>query len=245
MKKIYGIIIGLLTIVSLGWVIQLTLEGKPIAKISLSEFERPQSLSEAVKMRLRQEIKDHAIIFLGVDPDEPTHLEVWKNFINEMIEPGWKFDEILVEKGLSYKEPWNLGEHLIDVRENELSLKASWNEVSNKEKRVVVVVPSVFSSQLIKDNPVQRLKVNPNEGRFLSLSLVPLGENTNEPEVSRIPCAAEGSDYTGQSPLGCMIRKKAMFWKKPFKNKKYLGIVEQVGLHDYLVYFRKPNTTNN
>lgn len=240
MKKIYAVLIGLLTVVSLGWVIQLTIEGKPIAKIKLSEFEKPRNLSDAVKMRLRQEIKDHSIVFLGVDPDEPVHLEVWNHFINEMIEPGWKFDEILIEQRLVLNEPWGLGEKLIDFKENEATLKRDWNEMGNRDKRVVVVVPHVFSSQLINDNPVQRLKQNPNEGRFLSLSLVPLGENPNEAEVNRIPCVAEGSDYTGQSPLGCMIRKKAMFAKKPFHNKNYLGVVEQVGLHDYLVYFRKP-----
>lgn len=240
MKKIYAVLIGLLTIISIGWVIQLTLEGKPIAKIKLSEFEKPQNLSNAIKMRLRQEIKDHSIVFLGVDPDEPVHLEVWKHFINEMIEPGWKFDEILIEQGLALKESWGLGEKLINVKESESAFKRSWNDSSFRDIRVVVIVPHVFSSQLIKDNPVQRLKLNPNEGRFLSLSIVPLGENSNEAEVNRIPCVAEGSDYTGQSPLGCMIRKKAMFAKKPFHNKNYLGVVEQVGLHDYLVYLRKP-----
>lgn len=243
MKKIYAVLIGLLTVVSIGWVIQLTIEGKPVAKIKLSEFEKPQNLSEAIRMRLRQEIKDHSIVFLGVDPEEPIHLEVWKHFINEMVEPGWKFDEILIEQGLALKEPWTLGEKLIDVKESEASLKNTWNDPAYKEKRIAVVVPHIFSSQLIKDNPVQRLKINPNEGRILSLSIAPLGQNTNEVEVNRIPCVAEGADYTGQSPLGCMIRKKAMFAKKPFQSKSYLGVVEQVGLHDYLVYLRKPRIT--
>lgn len=240
MKKIYAVLIGLLTIISIGWVIQLTIEGKPVAKIKLSEFETPKNLSDAVKMRLRQEIKDHPIVFLGVDPEEPSHLEVWKHFINEMDEPGWKFDELLIEQGLSLKEPWRSGEKMIDVKENEMALKTAWNDPSYKEKRIVVVVPNIYSSQLIKDNPVQRLKLNPNEGRILSLSIVPLGQNANEVEINRLPCVAEGADYTGQSPLGCMIRKKARFVKKPFHNKSYLGAVEQVGLHDYLVYLRKP-----
>lgn len=240
MKKIYAVFIGTLTIIALVWVIQLTLEGKPVAKIKLSEFEQPQKFSDAIRMRLRQEIKDHAVVFLGVDPEEPLHFEIWKAFLQETVEPGWKFDEILIEQGLKKGESWGLGEKPIDLKENEDLLKADWNSPTGKEMRRAVLVPHVFSSQLIKDNPVQRLKYHPNEARFLSLSLVPLGSNAQEPEIQRLPCSSEGSDYTGQSPLGCMVRKKAMFWKKPFKNKKYLGLVEQVGLHDYLVYFRKP-----
>lgn len=243
MKKIYAIFVSIFALAALVWVIQLTLEGKPVAKIKLSEFETPKNLSDAIRMRLRQELKDHTIVFLGVDPEEPQHLDLWKYFVTETVEPGWKFDEIIIEKGLNISPAWGIGEKIIDLREMEPILKQSWNEAGARDKRIAVIVPSVYSSQLIKDNPVQRLKLNPNEGRFLSLSLVALGESASDPVVSHIPCVAEGSDYTGASPLGCMIHKKAMFWKKPFKNKKYLGIVEQVGLHDYLVYFRNPTTS--
>ncbi len=241
MKKIYAIIIGILSLVALVWVIQLSLEGKPVVKIKLSEFQSTKELSQSILMRLRQEIKDHSILFLGVDPEEPLHLEVWRELLMMDQEPGWKIDEIFVEKGLILPKPLGLGENIIDVKEFESHFKTTWFSESYKNKRVAVIVPNIYSSQLIKDNPAQRLKSNPNESRILSLSLVPLSDNTESPEVNRIPCAADGADYTGQSPLGCMIRKKAMFWKRKFapkKNGSYLGIVEQVGLHDYLIYFR-------
>lgn len=238
MKYIYGFFIGVLTLAALIWVIQLGIEGKPIAKIKLSEFQSPIEVSQAINMRLRQELKDHSIVFLGVDPDEPEHLLIWKEFLRLIQEPGWKFDEVIIDSGLGVKDSWALGEQVFNIKEMEATLKAHWSSPEFNNKRVAIVVPDIYSSQLIKDNPVQRLKVNPNEGRMLSISLVPLGKNTNEEAVNRIPCSAEGADYTGQSPLGCAIRKKAMFWSKPLKEGVRLGILEQHGLHDYLFFYR-------
>lgn len=241
MKKIYLTLIGLLSLVALTWVIQLSLQGKPVTKIKLSEFQSPLDLSTSIILRLRQELKDHPIVFLGVDPEEASHIEVWNALIKNLQEPGWKFDEIIMEKGLPFLKPLNMGEKILDIKENESSLKALWEQENFNNKRIVIIGPSIYSSQLVKDNPAQRLKTNPNDSRILSLTIVPLSDSTDAIEVNRIPCAASGADVTGESPLGCMIKKKAMFWNKKFKygkNKSTLGIVEQVGLHDYLVYMK-------
>jgi hypothetical protein len=242
MKYIYGIFIGFLAVAALAWVIHLGIEGKPVAKIKLSEFQSNREIAEAVNMRLRQELKDHSVVFLGVDPEEPAHLQIWKEFLQLAIEPGWKFDEILIEKALGESEPWGLGEINLDVKEQEAELKTRWSSEGYKSKRVAVVVPHIYASQLIKDNPVQRLKLNPNEGRMLSITIVPLAQKADAPEVNRLPCAADGADYTGQSPLGCVIRKRSMFWNKPLKEGVRLGLVEQFGLHDYILFFRNSNS---
>lgn len=240
MKYIYGVFIGIVTLIALGWMIHLGIEGKPLAKIKLSEFKSEEDLAKAINMRLRQEIKDHSIVFLGVDPEEPQHISIWKQFIVQNQEPGWKFDRIILEKNLSSSEKLGLGEEILDIKEKETELKFQWQSPDYKNKRIVLIVPSIYSSQLIKDNPVQRLKLNPNEGRILSISLVPMSDKKEAPEIQRIPCVAEGVDYTGQSPLGCAIKKKSMFWSKPLKEGVRLGIVEQFGLHDFLAFYRHP-----
>lgn len=238
MKYLYIAFVSLITVLALAWVIHLGIQGKPVAKIKLSEFTSTKDLSESVQMRLRQELKDHGIVFLGVDPDEPEHLVVWKQFLQDLNEPGWKFDEIFIEQGLGLKETWGLGEKVIDIKKEEAALKLLWASEVYKDKRIAVVVPHVYSSQLIKDNPVQRVKASPEDARVLSLTIVPLAQSEKEDEIARVPCAAEGADYTGQSPLGCVIRNKAMFWRKELKSKTRLGIVEQFGLHDYLIFYR-------
>lgn len=240
MKYIYGIFIGIITLVALVWVIHLGISGKPLAKIKLSEFQSTKEAADAVFMRLRQELKDHPIVFLGVDPEEPEHLQIWREFLKEVKEPGWKFDEIYIESGLEAKEAWGLGEQQVDIKEKESEFKQLWSEQALRGKRVAVVVPHVYSSQLIQNNPVQRIKSNPQDLRIISISIVPLAQSPKDPEVLRLPCASEGSDYTGKSPLGCAIRNKAMFWTKaPSPKASRLGILEQFGLSDYLFFFLK------
>lgn len=238
MKYIYGIFVGLITLVALGWIIHLGLEGKPLAKIKLSEFKSEAEVAQAFAMRLRQEVKDHPIVFLGVDPEEATHLDIWKSFIALNKEPGWQFDEVLVEKNLGLVKALGLGERTLDIKEKETELKYLWQSPEYQKKRIALIVPSVYASQLLKDNPVQRLKSNPNEGRILSISLVPLAPNAESKDIQRIPCVAEGVDYTGQSALGCVIRKKSMFWSKPMKQGVRLGVLEQFGLHDFIAFYR-------
>lgn len=238
MKYIYGIFIGVVAVAALAWIIHLGVQGKPLAKIKLSEFQSDQELAKAIAMRLRQELKDHSVVFLGVDPEESEHLLIWKEFLQQANEPGWKFDEILIEEGLTLGPPWGLGERIVNIKAEETNLKELWASANYKEKRIAVVVPHIYGSQLIKDNPVQRVKLNPNEGRILSLTIVPMGQTGEEAAVTRLPCVADGVDYTGQSPLGCAIRKKSMFWSRPLKPGVRLALVEQFGLHDYLVFFR-------
>lgn len=244
MKKIYAVFIGLFSLIALVWVLQLSLKGKPIAKIKISEFQRPKDLSEAILMRLRQEIKDHRIVLLGVDPEEPLHLEIWKEFLLQIKEPGWKFDEIYIEKNLprlNANDFKPLTDKFIDIKLEEPSLKKQFENESKKNKRIALIVPHIYSSQLIKENTVQRLKVHPEDPQILSLTVVPLAETVEEEVAKRVPCVGEGADYSGESPLGCMIQNKARFWmlKKRVKNPEaHWGIVEQVGLNDYLVFFK-------
>lgn len=238
MKYLYISFVSLVSIVALVWVIQLGIQGKPVAKIKLSEFSSVEEVGDSILMRLRQELKDHNIVFLGVDPEELEHLEIWRHFLLAAKEPGWKFDEIIVEQGLGLKMAWGLGEQQIELKKEEESLKSLWNSEAYKNKRVAIVVPHIYSSQLIKNNPIQRLKNNPEDGRFLSISAVPLAKSDKEPEIKRVPCAAEGSDFTGESPLGCAIRNKSVFWKKPPKENARLGIVEQYGLNDYILFYK-------
>jgi hypothetical protein len=235
MKYLYIIFVSLLSIVALVWVIQLGIQGKPLAKIKLSEFASVEGVSDSILMRLRQELKDHNIVFLGVDPEEPEHMEIWRHLLLAAKEPGWKFDEIIVERGLQPKDPWGLQERVVDFKKEEEGLKSLWNSEAYKTKRIAVVVPHIYSSQLIKDNPIQRLKSNPEDVRFLSITAVPLAKSDKEPEIVRLPCAGEGADFTGESPLGCAIRNKSVFWKKPPKEKARLGVVEQYGLNDFIL----------
>jgi hypothetical protein len=238
MKYLYGIFIGILSVVALVWVIRLGIEGKPVTKIKLSEFSTSKDVAVALTMRLRQEIKDHKIVFLGVDPEEPEHLSICLEILNTTDEPGWRFDEILMDKSLAKVKPLGVGEKIVDLRAQESELKNLWSQEAYKERRLAVIVPHVYSSQLLLDNPVQRLKPSPEDGRVLSVTIVPLGQKGDEPEINRLPCVAEGADFTGQSPLGCAIRKKAMFWSRPLKKGVRLGILEQFGLHDFVLFFR-------
>jgi hypothetical protein len=238
MKYLYIAFVSLITIAALVWVIQLGIQGKPIVKIKLSEFKSSNEVAESTLMRLRQELKDHSIVFFGLDPEEPEHFLIWAHLVKQAQEPGWRFDEVYVEKDLSV--PTNLIPEMkrIDVKEKEAEFKSLWASDAYRGKRVAVIVPHIYASQLIQNNPVQRMKVAPEDGKILSISLVPLAGTPRDPELERLPCAAEGSDYTGKSPLGCAIRNKSMFWTKPLKAGVRLGVLEQFGLHDYLFFYR-------
>jgi hypothetical protein len=253
-KKIYIIFMVLFVIGGLVFLIQMGLKEKPLAKIKWSGFNSEAEVARAISLRLRQEIKDHSIVFLGVEPGNKNHLNIWKEWLILNSEPEWQFDEVLFEPGLKFAgETWPAAKAL-DIRKDQEFFVQMIRDPKNAKRRIAVILPHVYSSQLIVDNPVKRV-IKESRVKILSITLLEM-EHTN------LPCVAEGVDYTGQSILGCKVKEKLFFvknnnsrwgtqpppyYKDPtadFDNKKtkdesiWSGTLEQYGISDFLMFMK-------
>lgn len=233
-KKIYIVMLVLIGLGGLSFLIQLSLKGKAVVKIAWSDFASEDEVANAISMRLRQELKDHNVVFLGVEPGSKNQLSIFKKWVNLNTEPGWKFDEVFIEPELVFRQEVWPEAKIFDIRKDQETFVQLVRDLKKTNHRVVVVVPQIYSSQLIVDNPVKRV-IKESEQEILSITLVAI-DNTE------LPCTAEGADYTGQSALGCVVKEK-LFFTKNKKTKSgvlWSGMLEQYGLSDFLMFIKNP-----
>src|SRR5690606_17958839 len=96
-------------------------------------------------------------------------------------------------------------------------------------KRVAVLVPTIYSVQLIPENFVFHYK-KLNQITPMSLSLSDFPRNREDEKLMPYPCIVEVVDQTGVGPFGCMIVQTARSnYRKRHPPGSKLGIVNQIG----------------
>ncbi len=243
MKYFYWL--GAIAVIALGIYFSTQISVKPqgsfgpLSKIEFTQVSVPEDLGKAIFEKLRNEVKAAPVVILGVTPNKIEDLELWRGFLEANQEQGSKYDVIVVESMLPYVEIFNNGMYL-QIKEDMPRLVEGINKARAEGLRVAVIVPNIYSSQLIKDNPVSKLKEDYKlDVTSMSVSKFPL---TLDQEASFDPaCATGGSvDPAGTSGLGCMVREIARkTYRKKLEANKYSGLLEQTGAKDYLILFNR------
>lgn len=238
-KTIYFTLGGLIIAAGLGIVIYFGLQPRSIPKINFSQFENPRGLGEATVHRLPLEIKQAPVLFVGVWPGKTDHIEAVRGFIDSLTkETDLHYDVVVIESRLEGFETWP-GER-INLSEEMPRFAEGVKAVLAQDKRVLVIAPTTFSSQLLAVNTPMRLKAEYGiESTSISLAPFPLAR-TQEKTFPLI-CETNNKDEAAMGVLGCAVIQKARtMYRKKKDPKKYSGAVDQVGLHDYLMLLAPP-----
>lgn len=235
-KKIYWTIVGLLAVAGVVIMVQYGLAPRPIPKIKLSQFETHTVLANSLLLRLREEIKANPVIFLGVQPEMPEQLNAWKAFLSQNQEVGLKYDVVVVEQDIPNVDSIN-PDVKMRTKEQFSELFDGIQKHLGAGQRVAVLVPSIYSARAIYGNLVNNYTVKSGKPP-LGFTMVDFPRNRESEKSMVIPCSVEGVDQSGTGPFGCMVAKTARFnYRKHFEAGKYVGLVDQVGLDDYLVFY--------
>lgn len=212
---------------------------KSIPKIKFSQVDTAEELGRAVFERLRSEVRQAPVVLLGVTPNQIEDLELWKGFLEANQEAGSKYDVIVVEPMLPFVEliPSNMR---IDLKEEMGRFVEGVKKAREQGLRVAAIVPSIYSTQLLKANPASRLKEE-FQLEFTSFSVTKFPVTREQEQAFEPPCAvAEGQDPTGTGALGCMILDIARkTYRKKFEDNKLSGLMEQTGAKDYLILLNR------
>jgi hypothetical protein len=105
-------------------------------------------------------------------------------------------------------------------------------------KRIAIIVPTIYSVQMIPGNLVQNYKAKAAVAPMsLSLSDFPRHRETELKELTN-RCVVEGVDQTGVGPFGCLVLQTARGnYRQHFHAGDWIGLVNQIGLKDYLVLY--------
>ncbi|KYG66346.1 hypothetical protein AZI86_04640 [Bdellovibrio bacteriovorus] len=239
MKYLYWV--GVALVIGVGVWLTTLVNPQPTTKniVPFAQYETPEDLGKQIFTALQSEVKRAPIVLLGVTPNQVEDMEVWRGFMQANQEVGSKYEIIAVEPMLPYVELFESNLRF-NIRDDMPRFVEGVKKAMQQGLRVAVLVPHIYSSQLIAGNPVDRLQKE-FEIPILSLSIVKFPVTLQQAEIFEPACVLEeGKDPGHTGPLGCMIRKVAKkTYDKKFEDNKYSGLVEKLSANDYLILFNR------
>jgi len=239
MKWLYYSISALVVVGGISVSIYFGIQPKTVPMIKLSYFSEPEKIADSILAISGLKIMDAPVLLLGVHPQSEIDMRIWKNFLDKNIHPGLKYDVVVIDPNLPYKNLISANFEM-DLKDDRPRFLEGLQAAKDKNLRTVIIVPTIYSSQLIKQNPVDLLK---SEGKIkpVSMSLVPFKLSVDDKQSSPYPCLVE-RDVEGTGPLGCAIQiKESTLRVRRDKAHGWAGMMDLVGENDYLVFVQKVN----
>lgn len=234
-KRIYWVLFGLIMLSGLVTMIYFGIQPRPVPKIRISHFENHTVLANSILLRLREEIRQSPLIFLGVEPERPEHLQIWKELLRLNQEPGSRYDVLVIEQFLGVLDFPEASQ--VATKENFEVFFEGTEKALKEGKRVAVIVPTIYASQAVHGNLANSYKIQ-SKSQPMSLSLTDFPRSRAAEKDMLHPCIVEGVDISGVGPLGCLIVQTARAnYRKRFEPGQAIGIVQLVGLKDYLLLY--------
>jgi hypothetical protein len=236
-KRIYWFLLIGIALVGVTTMIYFGIQPRPIPKIKLSKFESHTVLANSLLLRLREEIKNSPVIFLGLDPDRPEHFEIWHEFLKQNHESGFSYDVVVREAGL-VTDLFPQAE-MVSLVEQFSVFEQGIEKALAAGHRVAILMPTTFSVQMIQQNVASRFnaKVQPQATSF---SLTDFPRSREDEQNMTHLCVVAAVDQSGLGPFGCTIVQSARAnYRKRFETGEQIGFVNQIGLRDYLIFYTK------
>ncbi len=245
MRYIYWVSVALVLVLGIGFSVYFGIQPKTIPKITYSHFEAPSDLAKAVILRLNQELKGYPIVMLGVMPDRPYDLEVWKAFLAENSLPNLQYQVLVVDPDLPGAVDMFPGAVRMDLKKDTDRFIEGAKKALSQGLRMAVIVPSIYGSQLLKDNPVSLIKQK-SELQPASFSLVGFPRAAEQEQNQELLCVMGVNDRHGTGALGCVTQNKArLVYRKKSSPQKFEGLMDLVGERDYLILFNAPEAKSH
>ena len=157
MKHLYWI--GVAVVLGLGIFIARSIRVSPqtITLIPFTQVATPEEMGQMVFASLQGEVKQAPLLMLGVTPNAIEDLELWQGFLAAAENSGLKYEMIVVEPQLPFVEIFHTAIHM-DIKSEMRRFSEGLTQAKQKGTRVAVIVPSIYASQLLTKNPVDRLQ---------------------------------------------------------------------------------------
>lgn len=230
-QKIFYVFFGILVLVGLVVSIYFGLNPKPIPKIKFSSIESPEKLAQAVHFRLAQEIAPNKLFAIGYQPEHPEQLKVIKYWKENGLADIW-FADVNLQLGEEFSEV-----EKFDSKTQFEDLAKKLFQLYSTDKKIAVILPSVYSSQIVNDNFVDLFK-RKYYLPIMSLTLVELLRVRDQEKALVLKCYMPDADKTGFGALGCAtLQQSRFFYRKKGEPGKKTAYMDQRGALDYLIFY--------
>lgn len=234
-KRIHWFLLILIGALGLGAMLYFGMQPRPENRIRIREFSSPAMVAEALVAELRLELRKNPLLFLGIEVDEPEHVEIVREFLAQNKEADLAYEVVVIDQGFENKDFRDAVS--ISTRDDFENFIEGTEKALNQGKRVAVIVPTVFSSHSVPLN----LAASYEQRTFrspLSLSITDFPRTRESEKDMRYPCVVQGVDQTGLGPFGCMIATiSRAHYRRKFNSQARVGILNQIDAKDFLFLY--------
>ena len=237
MKKYASwIALGVMALAGLTVSLYFAIQPRAIPKIQYSQFTSPQEMAWAIGQRLRLEIKQADLVFLGVEPQMENQLIICQSLMDQLKKEGNGFDVIVMDPHLDFRDRI-LHQEEMDIKTEMERFVQGVQKAKESHQRVAVIVPSLYGTYLIEATPASQILQKYNI-RALTFTMSSFPTRREEENLLLYPCVPDQEDRLGSRNLGCMILASARTtYRKRYQGPKHPGMMDQVGLTEYLVLY--------
>ena len=205
---------------------------RTLPKIKLSYFKSNTEVAESIHTILQQEIKKEKYFWIGIEPSHKNQIEILNELKNIIEKENGPFDMVYMDQELKS-----------DSNYPQVSIKDSWGAIAkniqaNADKRILIITAAIYSTNLIKENPVH--KINEASGkRPMTFSMGYFAAKSEDEQNNVFPCMTD--DKEGVAAWGCLVLNKARSQRRkvnPEKLNLTVGLMDLTGEKDYMLLVR-------
>lgn len=211
-------------------------------KLKLAYYESSSQLAQAIIAQVVQDQPLQNYYWIGVEPGKKNHLEL-AQFLKESLEKEKSFDLVLLDQELQLTPA---EQSLFKVNQFIL-VKENWDKLAriiteNKNKKILVITASIYSTNLLAKNPLDKVS-QASQITPLTLSMAYFPAFSEEEKNSLFQCYTD--DKEGVSEWGCATMNKARHQRRKVDIKKIqensqimTSTMDLTGPQDYMVLVR-------
>lgn len=219
-----------------------THEAEP--KIKLSYFKSNTEVAAAIYDVLKEDQQNQKNNYwFGIEPGAANQLVIYKEIKSLIEKDNGPFEKVYVDRELklSPEDKNFIGATAI------WEIKEDWGGVAkdlqaNNDKKVLVLTAAIYSTNMIKHNPVSKIK-EANQSSPVTLSMGFFPAKTAEEAKNIFRCVTD--DAEGVSAWGCVVINKARGQRRKIDVTKIdppasltTGLMDKTGDRDYMILVR-------
>lgn len=244
MKKLY--FLGLFAIVTAGIFFILKFSYKPsLVKIMKpSFFSKPEEIGAVTFRRFYSPISEKKRVVIGIPPQPEHYLAFIRGFLEAAAAEKLPFDAVIAEREMPALNLAGLPPiELVTIPTNtptQAELIEKLGELTAAGKRVLVYLPSVFSTHVLNKNVVNRFEQQTGE-RLFTITAGPLSLRPNQEYLIDPACVGSERDSNGTSELGCaFLQESRRHYRKQVAQDQWVATMASPKPEDYIVAISVP-----
>ena len=209
-----------------------------------SFFDKPEEIGETLYRRFYWPMEEQKRVVIGIPPQPEWNRQIIRGFLAGAAHEKKDFGALIAEQQMPDLDLSGLPPMEVVKVSTTGTMQAqvvdALNRFSKEGKRVLIYLPSVFSTHTLKDNTVQRIEAQLGAQLF-SVSIAPLALRFEQEYLINPACVGSERDENGTAKYGCTVLKASRrYYRKKVPQERWVAIMDSPAPNDYLLMVSTP-----